>query len=161
LRLRQAIQDKNWDVADAAVTELEKTMPPATHDQLGPTRVQILLGHANFAAAEKLAQSLSDAHADDAVFLNELAWTLSMAKGLDHSGLALAEKIAERANHASGDKQPPILDTLARAQFMNGKTNEAVATEQKALDGAPDEAKSFYTKFLHAYQQGILPELKE
>jgi hypothetical protein len=53
------------------------------------------------------------------------------------------------------------LDTLARVQFMNGKTNEAVATEQKALDIAPDEQKGFLKKFLTSYQEGKLPKVDD
>jgi len=44
---------------------------------------------------------------------------------------------------------------------MNGKKTEAIATEQKAMDLAPDEAKDFYKKFLTSYQQDKLPEIKE
>jgi hypothetical protein len=41
---------------------------------------------------------------------------------------------------------------------MNGKTNEAVATEQKAVDIAPNEQKTFLKKFLTSYQEGKLPK---
>jgi hypothetical protein len=44
---------------------------------------------------------------------------------------------------------------------MNGKTNEAIATEQKALDIAPDEQKVYLKKFLASHQEGKLPEIKE
>lgn len=160
-KLSQALQDKNWDAADAAVTEIQKTMPEAARDQFGPVRLQILLGKKDTAGACKLAQSLSDAQPANANMQNELAWALAITKDLDKDGLALAEKIAERANKAANGKDPQILDTLARTQFLNGKTKEAVATEQKALDAAPEDAKSFYTKFLKDYQAGKLPEATE
>jgi hypothetical protein len=54
--------------------------------------------------------------------------------GLEKRDIPLAEKIAERANKAAMGKDAATLDTLARAQFMNGKKQEAIATEQKAVD---------------------------
>jgi len=92
---------------------------------------------------------------------NSLAWTIATQPGLEKRDLALAEKMAVRANEATKGKEPAILDTLARVQFLNGKTNEAVATEQKALDIAPDEQKAFLKKFLASYQEGKLPEINE
>jgi Flp pilus assembly protein TadD len=62
---------------------------------------------------------------------------------------------------ATQGKEPIVLVTLARVQFMTGKTNEAVATEQKAVDAAPDDMKAYLKKFLTDYQQGKLPEVKE
>lgn len=156
--LRTALKDKNWDAADAAVAELEKTDPQNGTPRFGGTRVQILLGRNDLAGACKLAQSLSDAHQDNAFLQNELAWTLATTKGANQQELALARTCAERANAAAQGKEPGILDTLARVQFMTGQTNEAVATEQKAVDIAPDEMKNYLKKFLADYQQGKLPE---
>ena len=160
-KLTQAMREKNWDTADAALAEMEKPMPEKSRFQLGPTHLQILLGRKDYAGACKLAVSLSDAHADNAGFQNALAWALAIEKDLDQPGLALTEKIAERAMQASKGNDPQILDTLARAQFRNGKTKEAVTTERKALAAAPEEAKGFYTKSLTDYQQGKLPEATE
>ena len=51
-------------------------------------------------------------------------------------------------------------DTLARLQFMTGETNEAVATEQKAVAAEPDEAKGPLQQTLADYQAGKLPDVK-
>ena len=69
--------------------------------------------------------------------------------------------MAGRANQATQGKEPGILDTLARVQFMNGKTNEAVATEQKAVNLAEGPVKERLQQFLAGYQQGKLPEAPE
>jgi hypothetical protein len=106
-----------------------------------------------------LARVLSDAVPKDAYLQNELAWTLATANDVDQSCLAMAKKAAERANTASGGKVPGILDTLARTQFMTGQTNEAVATEQSAIDAESDEAKAALIKCLVAYQHGRLPDV--
>ena len=159
-KLGQALKDKDWDAAEAAVAELKKSEPDMG-DSLDTVRFSILLGRKNYAEAYKLAESLSDAHPTNAMIQNSLAWTIATQPGLEKRDLALAEKMAGRANEATKGKEPAVLDTLARVQFMNGKTNEAIATEQKALDIAPDEQKVFLKKSLADYQQGKLPEMKK
>ena len=156
-KLRQALKDKDWDAAEAAVAEMKKS-EPAMGDSLDTVRFSILLGRKNYTNAYKLAESLSDAHPKNAMLQNELAWTIATQPELEKRDLVLAEKMAGRANEATQGKESAVLDTLARVQFMNGKTNEAVATEQKALDIAPDEQKAFLKKFLTSYQEGKLPK---
>jgi len=158
-KLRTAMKSKDWDAADAALAEMEKAEPENASRQWGPMRLQILLGRKDYAGAYKLAESLSDEGV--AGLQNELAWTLATTKGVDQRGLILAEKIANHANQAANEQQPQYLDTVARLQFMNGRTNEAVATEQKAVDLAPAEMKNYLNKFLTDYQQGKLPDMNE
>jgi hypothetical protein len=160
-KLGASLKQKDWDGAEATVAEVEKLLPAGERDGLGVVRFQILLGRKDYAGAYKLAGSLSDAHPDDASLQNELAWSIAAQPGLEKRDLTLAEKMAGRANQATRGKEPVILDTLARVQFMSGKTNEAVATEQKAVNLAEDPVKAKLQKFLTSYQQGKLPEAPE
>ena len=160
-KLGTSLKQKDWDGAEATVAEMEKSLPAGERDGLGVVRFQILLGRKDYAGAYKLAGSLSDAHPDDASLQNELAWSIAAQPGLEKRDLTLAEKMAGRANQATKGKEPVILDTLARVQFMSGKTNEAVATEQKAVNLAEDPLKAQLQKFLTSYQQGKLPEAPE
>lgn len=158
LKLHQAFQAKNWDAANDALTNLEKVLPPGTIDPL--TRLQILLGRQDYAGACQLAETASDAHPDDPHLQNGLAWILGITKGMDARGLALAEKIATRADLAAHGKDSQVLDTLARVQFMNGHVDAAVASERKAIAAAPDKEKTFLKQILTDYQVGILPDIK-
>jgi len=161
-KLRQAMQDKQWDDADRAAADLEKNMPESQRSRIGPVRVQILLGRSNYAAAYKLASDLSDGAPGNAYLQNEVAWLLVTTGGVDHDGFVLAEKLAGRAADTSaGGKEPGILDTLARAQFMAGETNSAINTQQRAVELAPDETKPALQKTLSAYQAGKLPATNE
>lgn len=161
-KLGQAIKDKQWDQADEAAAAIEKSMPENERFRIGPVRVQILLGRKDHAAAYKLAGELSDGAPGNAILQNEVAWLLATAEGVDHDGLLLAEKLAKRAaDTPTGAKEPGILDTLARAQFMVGNTNAAVVTEQRAVELAPDATKPYLQKTLNAYQEGKLPTAKE
>ena len=140
--------------------EMLKTSPQF-QDGYASTRLEILFGQKKNAEARQFAESFSDTHLKNAFQQNALAWVFATQPGLEKNDLALAEKIAVRANEAAQGKEAPVLDTLARIQFMNGKKTEAIATEQKAVDSAPDEEKNFYKKFLTNYQQGKLPEINQ
>ncbi len=158
-QLRTAMQDKKWDDANAVVAELEKASPEQFRYQYGATRAQILLGRKDYDGAYKLAESLSDAHPDKASLQNELAWDIASNEGADQRGLNLAEKMAERANQSAQGKNTAILDTLARVQFRLGKKQEAIATEEKAVNAATNEAeKNYLKKALASYQDGKLPK---
>ena len=157
IKLTKALKNKDWDTAETTIAEMKKSEPDMG-DSLDTVRFSILLGRKNYTDAYKLAESLSDAHPKNAMLQNSLAWTIAAQPGLEKRDLALAEKAALRANEATKGKEPAVLDTLARVQFMNGKKTEAIATEQKAVDIAPDEQKAFLKKFLTSYQEGQLPK---
>jgi len=157
-KLSVSLKQKDWDGAEATVAQLEKLLPANEREGLDGVRFQILLGRKDYAGAYKLAGSLSDTHPDDASLQNELAWFIAAQPGLEKRDLTLAEKMAGRANQATQGKEPAVLDTLARVQFMSGKTNEAVATEQKAVDLAESPLKEQLQQILTSYQQGKLPE---
>jgi len=160
-KLRQAMQDKDWNAAEATLTEIEKTAPAPMRLQFTPIRMQILFGRGDTNGAYRLAESTGDANPDNIGLQNELAWMLVVNPGTGAHGLALAEKFADRANTTSGGKEPAILDTLARAQFRNGKQKEAVATQQKAVDAATDDTqKAALQKTLADYQAGKLPDAR-
>ena len=159
-KLSQAIKNKDWDTADTTIAELKKAQP-AMEINFDLVRFAILLQRKNYAEAYKFAAALSDAHPDNALVQNDLAWTIAAQPGLEQRDLALAEKMALRANAATQGRKVAVLDTLARVQFMNGKKAEAIATEQKALDIAPDEQKDFIKKCLASYQAGKLPGSNE
>lgn len=157
-KLTGSLRQKNWDDAETAVTEMEKLIPEGMRSGLGMVRFQILTGRGDYDGAYKVAAALSEANTDNAMLQNQIAWTIASDKGLEKRDLALAEKIAERGNKAAKGKDPNILDTLARVQFMNGKKKEAIETQQKAVDMAEGEAKEKFTEFLTSYKQGKLPE---
>jgi thiol-disulfide isomerase/thioredoxin len=157
--LNQNLATENWDEAETNAADLEKLLPAGQREGLRGARFQILLGRKDYTAAYKLAGSISDAHPDDAGLQNDLAWFIAAKPGLENRDLALAEKMAGRAIQATQGKEPVVLNTLARVQFMSGKTNEAVATEQKAVNLADGTVKEQLQQLLTSYQQGKLPEL--
>ena len=158
-RLGAAMRGQDWDAAESLVAQLQKLLPSEAQAGMNEVRFQILIGRKDYAGAYKLAALLSETYPENAQLQNNLAWFIATSPGLEKRDLELAEKAAERANHATNEKDPGALDTLARVQFMAGKTNEAVATEQKALKLADDQEKVVYQLALASYEQGKLPKL--
>lgn len=161
MKLNTSLRQKKWDDAEAAVAEMEKLLPANMRGGLGMVRFQILTGRGDYDAAYKVVAALSESESDNAMMQNQIAWTIATNKDLEKRDLALAEKIAERGNKAANGKDPNILDTLARIQFMNGKKKEAIQTEQKAVALAEGEQKEQFEKYLADYKAGNLPEVDE
>ena len=73
------------------------------------------------------------------VVLNELAWSLLTDQRIKKRDLKLALKFAQAASDACEGKEPAVLDTLARALFANGKLQEAIAQQKKAVELSSDK----------------------
>lgn len=160
-KLMDAVNAKQWDAAQPLLEDILKDSPNLQNSYAW-LRLKILLGQKKYDEAYAFAAAFSDAHVADSYRQNMFAWLMVAQAGVEQRNLKLAEKLAERANTAANGKEAGILDTLARVQFMSGKTNEAVVTEQKAVAVAADgDEQANCKKTLAAYQQGQLPEVSE
>jgi thiol-disulfide isomerase/thioredoxin len=155
-KLTKAVQDQKWDEANGVVDEIAKLNP---EDAISPqlVRMKLLLMQKKYDDAYKVAGSLSDANPDEARLQLAMAWTIVAQPGLERRDTVLAEKMAERANKAEEGKNPSVLEVLARTQFMNGKKDAAIATEQKALDLVPANQSAPLKTNLQSYKDGKLP----
>jgi len=155
-KLRTAVMNEKWDDANSLVDELAKLDPENT---ISPQfmKVNLLLMQKKYDEAYKAAGALSDAHPEEAKLQFAMAQMISSQPGLDKRDLPLAEKMAERANKATEGKEPAVLDALARIQFMNGKKDAAIATEQKAVDQAGTDGAEELKANLQSYKDGKLP----
>jgi tetratricopeptide (TPR) repeat protein len=75
---------------------------------------------------------------NDAGIHNNLAWLYAIAADEKVQDNARALEHAGKAAELSKNSNAEILDTLARAYFINGKVNDAVETEKKAIKLSPD-----------------------
>ena len=156
--LNLALQKKKWDEAAAKLVEAEQLLPVGDREGLDTVRFSILVGKKDYPTAYKLAAKMSDAHKDNAMFQNQLAWQIATDDAIGERDLALAHKIATRANEAAQGKDAAILDTMARVLFMQGKQEEAIEWQTKAVKLAGVELKNQLKKTLQSYQQGELPK---
>jgi len=157
MNVNRAMQEKDWDTAMTKLDDFAKMIPEDQRENLDSVRFNILLGKEDYPAAYALASKISDAHKDDAMRQNKLAWQILTDKNIKQRDLALAEKIAVRANDAAKGKDANIIDTLARARFMQGKKDEAIALQEKAINMAEDDQqKANLQKSLDEYKNGEL-----
>lgn len=92
-------------------------------------------------AAFKIARDALESDADNAQLLNDLAWTILTGEGATARDLPLAQKLAERAVEVSEGKNPHYLDTLARSNADQGRLDEAIKQQRRAIELAADAAE--------------------
>jgi thiol-disulfide isomerase/thioredoxin len=159
--MSQAMHAEKWDDALADLTAAEKLLPESSRTSMklnfDVNRYRILLGKKDYPAAYELANKISDAHPSNAALLNFLSWQIIKDKDNAKPNLELAEKMIDRAVKASDGKEPAILDTQARIQFMKGQKEAAIATQTKAVALADDDSKTVLQSTLDSYKQGKLP----
>lgn len=153
----KAMASKNWDEAEAKLAEAEKLLPEDGRDSLNSMRFNIALSKGDYPAAYALAAKISDANKENAMMQNQLAWQILTDPKIKERDLKLAEKIAVRANDAAKGKDAAILDTLARACFMNGKKEKAIELQEKAVKLADGDMKKTFQDTLDSYKKGHLP----
>lgn len=74
---------------------------------------------------------------DDATIHNNLGWLYATANDEAFQDKAKALEHAMRAAELSKGRNAQILDTLAKAYFINGKVKEAIDAEKQALKWEP------------------------
>jgi thiol-disulfide isomerase/thioredoxin len=156
--LSKAMANKDWEGAEAKLMEAEKLLPEDQRGGLSMTRFNIAIGKGDYKAAYGYAEKISDANQDNAMMQNQLAWQMLTDQKIKERDLGLAEKIATRANDAAKGKDPAILDTLARARFVNGKKDQAIELQEKAVKLADGEMKKSFQETLDSYKKGSLPK---
>jgi thiol-disulfide isomerase/thioredoxin len=156
-QLGQAMQNRDWEKAEATVGKMKEGLPEDERDGLASVRMDILLGKGDPTGAAALALKLSDANKENAMLQNELAWKLATQKDLSKDALETAAKIAVRANDSAKGKDPAVLDTLARVRFLQGNNAAATELQEKAVSLAKGPMKEQFQATLNSYKKGKLP----
>jgi len=153
----QHLKDKEWDQAEEAIKQIENTLPESRRPGASSLHFRVLLAKGDSDGAAKYATDQSDAHKDNPGFQTSLAWALLTSKDPSEKALDAAEKIASRANDASEGKNPMIMNALARAWFMQGKKDQAIELQTKAIQLAEIDTKDELQKTLDSYKADKLP----
>ncbi|MCX6906649.1 MAG: TlpA disulfide reductase family protein [Verrucomicrobia bacterium] len=102
----------------------------------------------------ELTKQLEAVKVKSPVVLNELAWSLLTDQRIKKRDLKLALKFAQAASDACEGKEAAVLDTLARALFVNCKLQEAVAQQKKAVELSTDkEVRDGLERTLKEYEE--------
>lgn len=147
---------KDWQKADAILREMEKLSPEARM-QAEFARFQMLLQRNDSKAVSALAEKIAKERADEPMVLNQLAWSIATHEELGDRDLALAERIARLAFEKTEGKNAEILDTLARALFLQGRKDEAIGYQEKAVRFAEGGRQKQFARNLRDYKTGVTP----
>ena len=126
-------------------------------------RAQIGLGRGDPSKFYAQLKRLADEEFDDAEALNEIAWRLLTMKAFEKQrNLPLAEKCAAQAVKLTKEEHPDKLDTLARLRWLQGRKEEAIRLQIKAVDKSEDaRMKALLQKTLDALLKGELPPVDD
>jgi thiol-disulfide isomerase/thioredoxin len=119
---------------------------------------QAISGEDESADQQKLREDLAPKLKNQPEISNNIAWAILTEESVKHRDLEFALNIAKQAVDDSKWKAPHIIDTYARALFDNGKKQDAVEAQEKALAAAPEGEKDQYERTLKSYREGKLPK---
>jgi thiol-disulfide isomerase/thioredoxin len=115
---------------------------------------QAASGQSDDAKLEELSKKLAATPAKNAMMLNDIAWALLTDQKIKKRDLPLALKLARAAYDASEGKEAAIVDTYARAMFDNGKMDEAIQLQKKAVELCKDDTqRAVLEKNLKEFQE--------
>ena len=141
--------------AVAAWEGFEREYPAVAHALLD-TKFTVLLVGGKYDQAYELGRQLVDeAIANkDGNALNGIAWQIVDPEGeVARKDLDLALKAAVKADEFTKHENAAIIDTLARAHFLQGDINRAIELQRKAVELAKGPMKEQLQKVLVEYQE--------
>ena len=149
------------DEALAAVAEIAKSNPEFK-PQLAGVRLSILVQKKDLDGAYAAMDEMAADPAVQPTRLNQMAWVVLAAPAFaDKRDADRAMKWAQKALDASTEKDPQIMDTLARGHAVKGEWDKAVEIQQKAIEQAKGELKGELQKPLAAYKEKRVPKDEE
>jgi thiol-disulfide isomerase/thioredoxin len=162
--LSEAMGRRDWDAAEKALPAAAAVLPPQEGKELRESiEAQIGMGRGDPTKFYAQLKRLADEEFDDAEAMNEIAWRLLTMKAFEGKrNLTLAEKCAVQAVKLSKEEHPDKLDTLARLRWLQGRKEEAIRLQIKAVDKAEaGRMKELLQKTLDALLKGTLPPADE
>jgi len=107
------------------------------------------------AKVNDMAKGFLKDSSDTPELLGNAAWIMLNRKQLKNPDYKLALKLSEAALKADTDNVPDLYHIDARARYLTGDKEGAIAMQQKAVNLAEDpQEKSFFEKALKEYKGG-------
>lgn len=153
-KLNTAMRGGNFDEAFAMMDEMVKA-DPSTAPRFAMVKFQTLLMRKKDEAAAYAhgAKIVDNEIKGEAQMLNGMAWMIVDGPGLKERDLDLALKAAGKANELTGNKDPQILDTLAKVHFLKGDAAKAVEIQELAIkNNTEKEMEADLKKALDEYK---------
>jgi thiol-disulfide isomerase/thioredoxin len=159
-KLGEALNKKNWDLAEKILPEALLTLNARDQANLKESVESIIaLGRGDSSKINVLYEKSAQEHSANAEIQNEIAWDLlTNPRFSKNINLTLAEKCAVRAVALSKEEEADKLDTLARVRWLQGKKDEAIKLQEKAVSKASYLTLKEELKLtLDSLRKGVLP----
>ena len=105
-------------------------------------------------SAREHARRAIEVAGDDAGALNAIAWNMASNESIAGAAAPLALRAAKRAAEITERRDADILDTLARAQWEAGNHQQAIETQQEAIETATNSRmKQRYQETLASFRE--------
>ena len=159
-KLGEALKEKNWDRAEKILPEALLNLSPRDQANLKESAEAIIaLGRGDPSKINTMYEKSALEHSDNAEVQNEIAWDLLTNPRFGKNiNLSLAEKCAVQAVALSKEEDAEKLDTLARVRWLQGKKDEAIKLQEKAVSKAGYlTLKQEIQATLESMRKGVLP----
>jgi len=159
-KLGEALKQKDWNLAEKILPTALADLNPRDKKNLQESAEAIIaLGRGDASKINAMYEKSAEEHSENAEVQNEIAWDLlTNPRFGNHINITLAEKCAMKAVSLTHEEEADKLDTLARVRWIQGKKDEAVKLQEKAVSKAnyltlKDELKIT----LESMRKGLLP----
>ncbi len=149
--VKEARKSGNWGPAMSALEGAIEKNPGNPSLQLQKWEM-LLLDMTESDEAYTYGEKLVSKNWDNAMLLNQVAWTVVDDQRVKTRDLKFAMRVAERAALLSDHEDGAILDTLARAYYESGQLAQAVEWQRKAVKFSAGEMKAELQKALDKYE---------
>ena len=159
-KLGEALNNKNWDLAEKILPEALLTLNARDQANLKESAEAIIaLGRGDPSKINAMYEKSAQDHIDNAEVQNEIAWDLLTNPRFGKNiNLTLAEKCAVRAVALTKEEEADKLDTLARVRWLQGRKEEAIKLQEKAVSKASYlTLKEELQLTLDSLRKGVLP----
>lgn len=158
-----AVERGRWDDALDTIRAMVAAQPRLAGRAAGMKVEVLLFQKGDLDAGCAAAADLLDGPADhDAELLNDVAQRILDLPGATPAAIAVALRLAARADDLLDHADPFALDTLAHAHFLAGDRAEAVTLQEKAVElvgeqGDKSEKRAFRRR-LRTYREALAEE---
>jgi len=159
-KLGEALKKKDWDLAEKILPSALSDLNPRDQKNLQESAESIIaLGRGDSSKIYAMYERSAEEHSDNAEIQNEIAWDLLTNPRFGKNiNITLAEKYATRAVSLTHENEADKLDTLARVRWMQGKKDEAIKLQEKAVSKANYlTLKEELQVTLESMRKGVLP----
>jgi thiol-disulfide isomerase/thioredoxin len=154
-KIQAAFEKRDFKTGVSLLDQLIAGFPE--NSEFKQMRFQFLLKGKMFDEANKAAEGLIEEAKDEPMELDKLAWILATGVPGPGPDLDLALSAIKRAEELTESKNASILDTLGRVLFMQGKVDEAIAVEKRAVELADPRETKMFQKSLKEFEAALTP----